>query len=350
MVTSKRIFRAEWGGGMATHIRDVAKAAGVSVATVSKVLNGYTTVNEKTKERVLQFVKELQFRPNSAARALVGRRSMTIGIFLTTSLAHPFFTQILSGMEQSLKSKGYDLIYLAQLSWSKEYSFVRHCQSRNVEGVVVFGYQHDDMNIGELIESGIPTLFIDLDVREGRSGYISSDNKDAVQRTVQYLSGLNHRRISFLSGTEDDYVSRQRLEGYRLGIMGIGIPYRDDYVVYGDFTREAGYRDMKQLLSHLQPPTAVICCSDMSAIGAIEAIEDAGLTVPGHISVVGFDDIELASHVRPALTTVRQDRITIGKKAIELLDELITDESCPPPEVIVPTELIIRDSSGPAKE
>jgi LacI family transcriptional regulator len=338
------------GGSMATNIRDVAKAAGVSVATVSKVLNGYTTVNVKTKERVLQFVKEMQFRPNSAARALVGRRSMTLGIFLTTGLAHPFFTQILAGMEHSLKLKGYDLIYLAQLSWNKEYSFVRHCESRNVEGVVVFGFQHDDMNFDELIESGIPSLFIDLDIKEGRAGFISSDNHVAVERAVQYLYGLNHRRISFLSGYKDSYVSVHRLSGYLEGLKQADINYNEQYVAEGDFTRETGYSAMKRLLSLPVPPTSVICCSDMSAIGAMEAVRDAGLSVPEDISVIGFDDIEIASNVRPALTTIRQDMFTIGKKAIELLDDLINDEKLPPPEVIIPTELIIRESCAPARE
>ncbi|WP_373231054.1 LacI family DNA-binding transcriptional regulator [Cohnella sp.] len=335
---------------MATNIRDVASKAGVSVATVSKVLNGYTTVNEKTKERVLQVVKDLQFHPNSAARSLVGRRSMTIGIFLTTGLAHPFFTQILSGMEQSLKSKGYDLIYLAQLSWNKEYSFVRHCQSRNIEGVVVFGFQHDDMNFDELIESGIPALFIDLDVKEKRAGYISSDNQNAARRTVHYLAELNHRKISFLSGIKDSYVSRLRLKGYLAGLEEAGIPYHENYVAEGDFTRETGYLAMQRLLRLPDRPTSVICCSDLSAVGAMEAIRDSGLSVPQDISVIGFDDIEIASYVQPALTTVRQDMITIGKRAIELLDDLINDEQLAPPEAIIPTELIIRGSCGPAKE
>ncbi|RKP44503.1 LacI family transcriptional regulator [Cohnella endophytica] len=335
---------------MATNIRDVAKAAGVSVATVSKVLNGYTTVNAKTRERVLEFVKELQFQPNSAARSLVGRRSMTIGIFLTTGLAHPFFAQILTGMEQALKATGYDLIYLAQLSWNKDYSFVRHCQSRNVEGVVVFGFQHEDMDFEELIESGIPTLFIDLDVKEGRAGYISSDNQEGIKRAVAYIVGLNHRRIAFLSGTKNSYVGGLRLEGYREGLKLADIPYSESYVAYGDFTKEAGYERMKELLALPERPTAVICCSDMSAVGAMDAIRHAGLSVPGDISVIGFDDIELASHVNPPLTTVRQDTFTIGKRTIELVDELINDEGLPPPEAIVPTELVIRGSCGPAPE
>ncbi|MFC5470468.1 LacI family DNA-binding transcriptional regulator [Cohnella suwonensis] len=335
---------------MATNIRDVAKAAGVSVATVSKVLNGYTTVNANTKEKVLALVKEMQFRPNQAARALVGRRSMTIGIFLTTGLAHPFFTKILGGMEQALKDKGYDLIYLAQLSRNKEYSFVRHCQSRNVEGVVVFGFQHDDMDFGELMESGIPTLFIDLDMQQGRAGFISSDNEEAIGKAVAYVAGLNHRKIAFLSGMRHSYTGRLRLDGYRAGLKKAGIPYRDDYVVDGDFTKEEGYRLMKELLANPDRPTAVVCGSDLEAIGAIEAIREAGLSVPEDISVVGFDDIEIAAHVSPPLTTVRQDMATIGRRAIELVDGLINDGTMPPPAEIVPTTLVVRESCAPAKE
>ncbi|MFC5529938.1 LacI family DNA-binding transcriptional regulator [Cohnella yongneupensis] len=334
---------------MATNIRDVAKAAGVSVATVSKVLNGYTTVNQQTKEKVLRIVKETRFTPNSAARSLVGRRSMTIGMFLTTGLAHPFFAHILSGMEQSLKSMGYDLIYLTQIQWDKDYSFVRHCQSRNVEGVVVFGFQHDDMDFSELIDSGIPTLFIDLDVKEQRTGYISSDNETGVQEALRYLNGLNHRRIAFLSAIETSYVSRHRLQGYQAGLAEAGLSFDDSLVVASDFTKEGGYRAMKQLLARPTRPTAVICCSDTGALGAYQAIRDAGLSVPEDISVIGFDDIEIASEIQPALTTVRQDTNTIGRKAIELLDALITDVSMQPPEAIVPTQLVIRGSCSVAK-
>ncbi|WEK54324.1 MAG: LacI family DNA-binding transcriptional regulator [Candidatus Cohnella colombiensis] len=331
---------------MATNIRDVAKAAGVSVATVSKVLNGYTTVNQQTKERVLKVVKEKQFRPNAAARSLVGRRSMMIGVFLTTGLAHPFFTPILAGMEQSLKAKGYDLIYLAQFTWEKEYSFVRHCQSRNVEGVVVFGFQHSDMNFTELSEAGIPTLFIDLDVDAPRTGAISSNNTEAVQHAVQYLKEINHEQIAFLSGYEDTYVSRCRLAGYEAGMRLAGLAIPIDYVVASDFTKQGGYTAMRELLAHPSRPTAVICSSDMGAIGAITAIREAGLAVPEDISVIGFDDIELASHVHPPLTTIRQNTDEMGRKAVELLDQLINNIETASVQAIIPTELVIRASSA----
>jgi len=248
-----------------------------------------------------------------------------------------------------LKAKGYDLIYLAQFSWSKDYSFVRHCQSRNVEGVVVFGFQRDDMDFAELVEAGLPTVFIDLDIREGRAGYITSDNREAAAGVVDYLFGLGHRRIAYLSGNKDSYANVHRFEGYRSGMAARGLPYREEHVAPGDYTRETGYRGMQHLLALPEPPTAVVCCSDMSAMGAIDAIQDAGLSVPGDVSVVGFDDIEMAAYVRPALTTVRQDMASIGRRAVELLDELIGDDQLAGPEAILPTELVVRESTGPVK-
>ncbi|WP_123042738.1 LacI family DNA-binding transcriptional regulator [Cohnella candidum] len=335
---------------MAANIRDVAKAAGVSVATVSKVLNGYTTVSQKTKEKVLGIVRDLDFQPNAAARSLVGQRSMTLGVYLTTGLTHPFFSNILAGMEQGLKARGYDLIYLAQLSYgSKEYNLVRHCRTRNVEGIVVFGFSHEEMNIEELIESRIPSVFIDLDVKGPRAGYVSSDNVGGIEQAVRYLHGLGHTRIGLISDLPDTYVGRLRLVGYRSGLRAAGLPYAEETVAFGDYSREQGYEAMRKLLAASRPPTAVVCCSDYGALGAIDAITEAGLSVPNDISVIGFDDLELARNVRPALTTVRQDMLSIGKRSVELLDEMIHDDEYPAPAVIFPTELIERGTCAPPK-
>lgn len=332
---------------MATNIRDVAKAAGVSVATVSKVLNGYTTVGPKTKEKVLRIVRETGYRPNAAARSLVGQRSMTLGVFLTTGLAHPFFSNVLAGMEQGLRAKGYDLIYLAQLSYhNRAYSYVRHCQSRNVEGVIVFGFEEDELNFAELIESGIPTVFIDHAAKGPRAGYITSDNVEGTRLAVRHLAEQGHERIALISDLPDSYVGRLRLEGYLRGIREAGIPERDAYVVQGDYSRESGYRAMKELLAVRPHPSAVVCCSDYSAAGAMDAIREAGLEVPGDIAVTGFDDLEVARNIRPALTTIRQDMLAIGRRSVELLDAMIEDETYPSPEVIVPVELVVRESSA----
>jgi len=337
---------------MTTNIRDVAKAAGVSVATVSKALNGYPTVNQKTRDKVLRIVREMGFQPNAAARSLVGQRSMTIGVLLSTGLAHPFFTNVLAGMEEALGSGGYDLLYLAQLSQhSKEYNFIRHCQSRNVEGVVVFGYQHGDLDIAGLIESRIPAVFIDLAVSGPRAGYIASDHAAGIEQAVRYLCGLGHERIAMIADMPNSYVGRLRLEGYKNGLKTAGVRQADLQVEEGDYSRDRGREAMKRLLAgDGRLPTAVICCSDYAAFGAMDAIREAGLSVPEDISVTGFDDLEIARYACPRLTTVRQNMEEIGRTAVERLDLMIREERSEPPAVIIPTELIIRDSCAKLQE
>lgn len=333
---------------MTATIRDIARAAGVSVATVSKVLNDYKTVSRATREKVLALVSEMQFRPNEAARSLVGRRSMTIGILLTAGLSNPFFVHLLGGIDEALKERSYDLIYLAQLSAHPEYNFVQHCRSRNVEGVLAFGFQLGELDADKLVASGIPTLFIDLNLTGPRAGYISSDNTEAVRGTVGYLAGLGHRRIAFVAGLPGSYVGESRLAGYREGMEAAGLPISAELVAVGDFTQETGYRGVQQLLELPERPTAIICCSDKAAIGALQAAREAGVAVPDELSVVGFDDIDEARVVHPPLTTVRQDMPRLGRLAIELLDRLITEPSGSPPVVITPTELLVRGTTGPA--
>ncbi|WP_271753041.1 LacI family DNA-binding transcriptional regulator [Cohnella sp. JJ-181] len=333
---------------MTATIRDIAKAAGVSVATVSKVLNDYTTVSRATREKVLALVAEMQFRPNEAARSLVGRRSMTIGILLTTGLSNPFFVHLLGGIDEALKERGYDLIYLAQLSAHPEYNFVQHCRSRNVEGVLAFGFQLGELDADKLVASGIPTLFIDLNLTGERAGYVSSDNKEAVQGAVRYLHELGHRRIAYVAGLPGSYVGERRLAGYREGMAAAGLIPRPDDIVVGDFTQETGYRAMRQLLALAERPTAVVCGSDKAAIGALQAAREAGVAVPDELSVVGFDDIDEARVVHPPLTTVRQDMPALGRLAVELLDRLIAEPGSPAPSVIVPTTLVVRGTTGAA--
>jgi LacI family transcriptional regulator len=334
---------------MPVNIRDIARAAGVSVATVSKALNGYSTVSAATREKVLRVAEEMRYHPNAAARSLVGQRSMTLGVFLTTGLKHPFFASVLGGIDEALKARGYDLIYLTQVAMLQEYSLVRHCRSRNVEGVLVFGFQETDMDFSELIESGLPAVFIDMDMAGERVGMITSDNVQAIRTAVRHLALLNHRRIAFISGIPGSYAGKMRYEGFREGMAEHGLPCLPEYTVIGDFTRESGYAAMTKLLELPVRPTAVICCSDVSAVGAMEAAAEYGLSVPEDLSVVGFDDVEAARSVRPALTTIRQDMEAMGYRAVALLDDLITGADIPSKQIILPTEWIWRDSCGPAK-
>lgn len=335
---------------MPVNIRDIAKAAGVSVATVSKALNGYSTVNAATREKIRRIAEEMQYHPNSAARSLVGQRSMTLGVFLTTGLANPFFASVLGGIDRALKDRGYDLIYLAGAhAEDPGFSLVRHCRSRNVEGLLVFGMQENEMDFHELIDSGLPAVFIDMEVEGDHIGMISSDNAEATRTAVRHLAELNHRRIAFISYLPGSYAGRLRMEGFVQGMAEHGLECRPEYMIPGDFSLESGYDAMRRLLSLPEPPTAVVCCADVSAVGAMEAASERGLSVPDDLSIVGFDDVEAARSVRPALTTVRQDMPGIGYRAVALLDDLIRGEELTAKRIILPTEWVARDSCGPAK-
>lgn len=335
---------------MPVNIRDIARAAGVSVATVSKALNGYSTVNAATRDKIRRIAEEMQYHPNSAARSLVGQRSMTLGVFLTTGLAHPFFASVLGGIDRALKDRGYDLIYLAQAHAEEPgYSLVRYCRSRNVEGLLVFGIQENEMDFSELIDSGLPAVFIDMEMEGDHIGMISSDNAEAIRTAVRHLAELNHRRIAFISGLPGTYPGKLRQQGFVQGMAEQGLACQPEYMKTGDYSRESGYVAMRQLLSLPERPTAVVCCSDTSAVGALEAAAEHGLSVPEDLSIVGFDDIEAARSVRPALTTVRQDMQGLGYRAVGLLDDLIQGEKLPEKRIILPTEWVERDSCGPAK-
>ncbi|THF77078.1 LacI family DNA-binding transcriptional regulator [Cohnella fermenti] len=337
---------------MAANIRDIARAAGVSVSTVSKALNEYPSVNAETREKVLRIARELRYEPNAAARALVGQRSMTLGVFLTTGLAHPFFASLLGGIDRALREKGYDLIYLSQARLGPEYSLVRHCRTRNVEGVLAFGLQDTDLSFAELAEAELPAVFIDLDIKGSRIGMVTSDNAQAIREAVGRLHALGHRRIAYVAGLAGTYVEKLRKRGFRQGLEDHGLAERPEYVVGDDFTQASGYEAMQRLLALVERPTAVVCCSDLSALGAMQAAAERGLSVPGDISVVGFDDIEAARAGRPALTTIRQDMPGMGYAAVALLDRLITEEPGSRSEadrrIVLPTEWVSRDSCGPA--
>lgn len=330
-------------------INDVAKLAGVSITTVSKVINGYTDVSSKTRQKVLNIITEMKFQPNVIARSLVKGRSWAVGIFLTTTFANSFVSGVMGGMKKILENSGYDLIYLAQGNKDPDYNFVKHCLSRNVDGVVVFGFSRDDKNLEELIHAEIPTIFIDIDLIGKRAGYITSDNLLGTFLATEHLCRLGHRRIGYISPELGYFVARARFEGYKQGLSKNNVAFIPDLAqLYNDstFSQQSGYEMMQYLLSLPEVPTAVVCASDNQAIGAYRAIRERGLTIPDDMSIIGYDDSESCEILYPALTSVRQKIATIGEKTIETLIYMIEDPLYSPNEIIIPTELIVRGSCG----
>jgi LacI family transcriptional regulator len=324
------------------------------VATVSRVLNDYDDVSATTRERVLKLAEELEYTPTAAARTLVTKRSHVVGVVLSTGvdhpdIQHPFFQEVLVGLKRRLGTGGYDLLLLANEESGNAFgthSYLQRCRHHRVDGVVLMGADAREPDVQTLARSVIPCVAVDLDLVGRRTGFVVSDNTRGAGLALDHLHGLGHDRIATITGPTDTRAGMDRLVGYREGLARLGLPYRDDYVREGDFYFDSGEAAMHDLLSLPEPPTAVFAASDLMAAGAIRAIEQAGLTVPADIAVVGFDDIQLAAMMQPALTTIRQDKLGLGSAAAEALLRMIELDGAPPPGITLPVELVVRASSG----
>lgn len=327
-------------------ITDVAKHAGVSVTTVSKVINNYTDVSEKTRKKVNESIRLLRYEPNVVARGLVKKRSWTIGILLHNIMTNPFVSEMMSGMQKALASSGYDLLHLSADFNDPDYSVIRHCSSRNVDGMVVFGISRDNKIPMDLVKAELPTMFVDTDLIGRRAGYITADNRNGILAVMEHLYELGHRKIAFVSGYLGYVAGRTRFEGYQQGLRQFQLPYYSNYVEISNFDSAGGYNAMQNLLKLPDRPTAVVCTSDVMAIGVMNAVADAGLSVPDDVSVVGFDNTAFASIVKPGLTTVSQNIFSIGERVIHQLIELVENPDYSPPVLVEPIELIIRQSTS----
>jgi LacI family transcriptional regulator, galactose operon repressor len=335
-------------------IRQLAKLSGVSIGTVSRALNGYADVRPETRERIMRLARELDYTPAAAARSLKTQRSHVIGVFLETGeghpdLQHPFFHEVLVGLKNTIGSGGFDLLLFASEHPGNGYgthSYLMRCHHHSVEGAVLMGLDADDPEVRRLVRSDLPTVGVDVELEGPATTSVMSDNVDGGQRAVRYFHSIGHRRIATITGLLDKRPGIDRLRGYRQALQACGLAYRDEYVAYGDFYVESGRRAMAELLALDEPPTAVFAASDMMALGAIRAAGDAGLSVPAEVSVIGFDDIQLADHMNPPLTTVRQDKAGLGAAAGSALVRLIEDRH-QPETTVLPIELVRRGSTRP---
>jgi DNA-binding LacI/PurR family transcriptional regulator len=335
------------GGLCVVDIRDIARLAGVSTATVSKVLNNYTEVSDATKARVLRIVEEVGYIPNSSARALSTKRTWLIGIVysehLHIGLEHNYFSGVLEAFKSEVECLGYDIVFIS----GKDIGYLKRCQVRNVDGVFVVTADMMDTGLTELFDSKIKCVTTDVPYKAIPLVY--SDNRQGSVLAVRHLAKLGHRRIAHITGPLTSIAGQERLEGFRSGMMEAGIDVDESLIVEApEYDSNSGYVCMKKLLELPHPPTAVFVACDLSALGAMYAINEKGLKVGDDISIVGFDDIELASHTHPALTTIKQDRKTIGKTLAHILHRSINHEKVEE-RVIIETKLIVRETTKPVK-
>jgi LacI family transcriptional regulator len=336
-------------------IRQLAHLSGVSIGTVSRALNGYSDVGPATRARIERLAREHAYTPAAAARNLATQRSHVIGVFLETGeghpdLQHPFFHEVLVGLKHAIGARGYDLLLFASDRPGNGYgdhSYLMRCRHHSVGGTVLMGVDPDDPEVRRLVRSNLPCAGIDVALTGGSATYVVSDNEGGAAMAVQHLHALGHRRIATITGGLDTPPGADRLQGYRRGLAAAGLPYCGEYVYEGDFYLESGQRGAEALLDLADPPTAVFAASDMMALGVMRAAAERGVSIPRDLSLVGFDDMQLAAHVHPPLTTLRQDKEGLGTRAGMAVLARIEDLGQPPEVVTLPVELVVRESTAP---
>jgi LacI family transcriptional regulator len=339
-------------------IRELARLSGVSVGTVSRALNGYADVRSETRERIMRLAHELDYTPAAAARSLVTQRSHVIGVFMETGeghpdLQHPFFHEVLGGLKQRVGAQGFDLLLFASERPGNGYgphSYLKRARHHSVDGVALIGLDQEHAEVRRLVRAEIPCVGIDMDLEGASAEVVMSDNHSGAEAAVRHLHELGHRRIATITGMLESRPGIDRLRGYRSASQALGLAYRDEYVAYGDFYAESGREATARLLALPEPPTAIFAAADMMAIGAVRAAAEAGLRVPEDLSIVGFDDIQLAPHLNPPLTTIRQDKLGLGGAAGDALVARIAGDPDRPALHQLPVELVVRGSTAPPAE
>lgn len=328
-----------------SNMRDVAIKAGVSVSTVSHVINETRFVTQETRDRVISAMDALSYQPNKLASSLrrKDKRTQTLGLLVPDSM-NPFFTEALRGVEDTCFSANYNVFLCNSENLpEKELEYLEALISKQIDGIILISTGTED-SLFLLEQHEIPTVIVDRELGQNKYDSVTVDNQIGGQIATQYLVELNHTRIGCITGPNFLTPSAKRVHGYRKTLTDSGLSIDDSLIVHGDFRPQSGYAGMKRLFALADPPTAVFACNDLMAIGAIHAIHEHKLHVPIDISVIGYDDIMFASYTMPPLTTVAQPSYEMGLVAAEMLiNRLSGTSSAPTQELLYPT-LVVRES------
>jgi len=329
-------------------IRSVASLARVSSATVSRTINHVSTVDPVLAARVWKAVKELDYFPNTQARALVSGRSRLLGL-IVSDITNPFFPELIQEFENAAVERGYEiLIGSTNYDLQRTESCVRRMLERKVDGVAVMTFGIEDFLFERFAADNIPVVFIDAAPSRPLSGFLTVDYRAGIYEAVQHLAVLGHRKIGFIAGPLRLRSAAAREAAFVECMRSTGLTINPNWLMEGDHTLEGGRDAMQKMLTLPDRPTAVICSNDMTAIGVQHALFEANLKVPDDLSIIGFDDIHLAEYTIPPLTTVRMSCKDLALRAVNLLMEQLqpgTDKSnVPHPRI--ETKLVVRQTTG----
>lgn len=330
-------------------IIDVANEAGVSYSTVSRVVNNKSYVKPETREKVVQAMTRLGYQANLQARSLAGGRSNVIGLLLV-DLTTQYVGEILRGVDDVLAANQYELmLYTTHRRKTKESAYANMMARGLADGLLIILPREPEAYVESLRQRNFPYVLIDQFGIDEADLSVTAANHQGGYEATQHLINLGHRQIGIITGWMDMVSARHRLNGYKAALADYNIPLDDSLIFEGDFTQAKGFYGANTLLDLPKPPTAIFASNDVTALGVIEAIRSRNLRVPEDVSVVGFDDIPMAAILSPQLTTVRQPLTEMGLLATQLLLNKIQKPEETQASIILPTDLIIRNSTAPVR-
>jgi LacI family transcriptional regulator len=329
---------------MVPTIRDVAKKANVSVATVSRILNGLTGYSEKTKVKVLKAIEEMGYHPNAIARSLNNRRTQTIGV-LFPAVSNEFSSAMLHGIEECAHSRNYSvLVCNTAEDGNRTLGYLQVLREKLVDGIIFASGLLREEYTKALETMNVPVVLVASETDIPGYPYVKVDDRRAAYDAVSYLIGKGHRDIAMISGTRDDPIAgTPRVEGYKQALLDNGLIFREDRVAYGDFFYESGAASLETLLEQAGGFTAVFAASDEMAAGALNHAAKQGISVPEQLSIIGYDNIRLSMMVHPPLTTVQQPLSGMGQTAADKLITMIETGQTVPSSMI-PHRIVERQS------
>jgi LacI family transcriptional regulator len=329
-------------------IRDVAKRATVSIATVSRAVNGITSVDPELAKRVWKAVEEVGYVPNPQARALVSGRSRMLGL-IVSEITNPFFPELVQEFENLAVAQGYEvMIGSTNYDPQRTESLIRRMLQRNVDGVAVMTFGIEEDLVKRLVESEFPLVFVDAGPKLANIRVLKVNYGEGIREAVQHLAALGHRAIAFISGPLRLRSAVARRDAFLNSMAELGLKAQAGHIIEGDHTMEGGMVAIEHLVAHAQLPTAVVCSNDMTAIGVLHGLYRTTHKVPGDISVVGFDDIHLAQFMLPPLTTVQMSCKHLATAAVQALRAGIEPDHprAAQKEWQIPTHLVVRQSTA----
>jgi LacI family transcriptional regulator len=326
-------------------IKHVAEAAGVSTATVSRVLSGKSPVSEEVRKRVLSAVESLEYRPNALARSLREETTKTLGL-VVSNVMNPFFTAVARAVEDAASKKGYSVILCnADEDADKEDFYLEVLLQKRVDGLIISPARNKSRQLSGLVRAGVPVIFVDRSIEGLGIPAIRVDGRKAIEDLVEYFVRLGHERLAIVSGPPEVVTGAERLNAFLDSVRKRRVTIPEEYVRLGDFRRESGRRAMRELLQLRQQPTAVLVVNNLMCLGALQAAREAGCRIPEDISIASFDDVTWFELMEPPITAIAQPTQELGVMAAQMLLEQLEEDRKPESRTLE-AELVIRGSCG----